>query len=175
MKYLAHALATVLFMAASAASSHAEIVTLDDSSKINSSFNKLALFNRDTVQIGQSLARAARMSDGDSLRVLFCFMQVQQQIDFVLFHLNAVVYVVGLAPVMHDPIDERFTLDTAKLTLIQLSKALDDGRGEVNRIFGDSCGRRQIVYDNAKILLDHVTQINKIIVPLLKRIESAKF
>jgi hypothetical protein len=71
-----------------------------------------------------------------------------------------------------DPVDEKFTLDVVKLTLTAVSTVLVGARTEVNEVMGGCARQTQVAYDKAKSLLGLVDETNRIITPLLKRVEA---
>lgn len=167
LRLVAVALVTALFMAINSPLS-ANTLTQDDYHRIESLHGKFVAMKLALNKISISMVSSTGIS-----REVFCLMRVEGQADGVHLNLYPMVYVVSIASFMTDPGDEKTVVTLAANPLSQLLKSLDGARDEINRIYG-SCRQYPLVYDQAKSLMNLIEETQKIVQPMLKRVEAAK-
>ena len=169
-KMPARAVGLLIFLIASPAQPN--VVTPDDSSRMIAEFRKVAEFNKDLADVGMALARSMRSGNDESLRTYFCFAQVQTATDALLPHVYAATFVIPLSAYISSPMDERVALQSAKLVLAPLANEIASAQSTTNRIFGEDCGRRQLIYDHAKKLRAIADAMKPFVSQLLARVEA---
>jgi hypothetical protein len=69
--------------------------------------------------------------------------------------------------------DEKVTLEVVHITLKTTLKLLADQRSGANSVMG-GCGRNsQLLYDKAKAFMALVEETNRLVTPMLRRVEKA--
>jgi hypothetical protein len=159
----------------------ANTVLDDDSTKIFALSKKVMEFQDDLVQINGSILRSVMNEPSpsqESRRTMLCMMRVEIQarlLDRALYGAYIATAMSSSAMSSYPSVtDEKFALELVGVTLSLASRLFGDARSELNAVYG-GCGRQsQLAYDKAKLLMGLVEEGNKIIPPILRRVEAAR-
>jgi hypothetical protein len=172
MQFKARVLAVGMALLLSHAVAQGNVVSPTDSNAMSAAVTKLAEFEKGLGEVERSHILSTRLSNAEALSTWFCMENVGQIARGLALYGNAGQFVLRFASYVIDPADEQLALRYAKVILPDIFDLIATAQKDTNKIFGDDCGRRPVVYDHARKLRAIVDELKPFVSELLRRVKS---